>query len=123
PSEALTHDVLRVRREVLWNNGTVEGIRFVFAQGEKPVETVESGFRDSGKIDVGKAQSNRYGRAGRNLQLVVHRSLRTHRLGGHSILSAVHNVVVNAIFHTGAAILDPIEPFKVSFVFCEEQLG
>ena len=61
--------------------------------------------------------------AGVDCELVMRRGFGAGVLRIHSIFGALHDVIVDAIFHVGRAVLDAEQPLRVGFVLGEEQFG
>ena len=53
----------------------------------------------------------------------MRRGFGAHLLGVYRFPGAVHDVIVNAVFDTGRAVLDAVEPLPVGFILREQQLG
>src|SRR6266849_9325449 len=69
PGETLAHDVLGIRREVLWNDCRVELVGLALAERERFVEVGKSVL--AFEVEVGEPQPDNYGLASTDRQLVM----------------------------------------------------
>ncbi len=105
------------------NYGAIKLVSFAFPQSEQSIETVECGFGNPGKINIGQPQSDCYAAAGRNLQFVVCRGFGAHRHGSNSVLLTVHDVIVDTVLHACASVLDTVQPLLIRLILSEENFG
>ncbi len=115
--EALTHDVLRIRRKVLGNNGGIELVGFALAQRENLVEIGKCIL--AFEVGVGKAHPDFYYPSRTHCELVMSCCFCASMLRIDRFLGAVYDVVVDAVFDVGSAVLDSKEPPGVRLVLGE----
>ncbi len=101
--KALAHDVLRVRRKILRNDRRVELVGFALAESKRLVEAGKGVL--AFEVGVGQAQAHDDGLARTNRELVVGCGLGAGMLRIDRIRGAVNDVVVDAVFHVGRAVL------------------
>ena len=118
--KALTHYVLRIRGKVLRNYRAIELVGFSLAESKRLVEVGKRVL--AFEIGVGQAQADDDRLAGTNRELVVGRGFCAGMFRIDRFRGSINDVVVNAIFHIGRAVLDSEQSTGIGFVLGEEQL-
>ncbi len=118
--EALTHDVLRVRGKVLRYHRCVELVGFAPAESKRLIEAGKGVL--AFEIGVSQAQADHDRLARTNREVVVRRCFRAGVFGIHRFFGPMHDVVVNAVFYVGRAVLDSKQSAGIGFVLGEEKL-
>src|SRR5712692_7043845 len=117
--KALAHNILCIRGKVLRNDGGVKLIGFALTQRESLVETDKRIL--AFEVRVRKAHPDYYRFSYANCELVMGSGLGAAVLRIDRVLGAVHDVVVDAIFYEGSAVLGSEQPPDIGLVFSEQQ--
>src|SRR6266403_4216350 len=112
--KALAHHILRIRRQILGNHVCVELLRLMLAPRDDPVKIVKRRFEP--ELGISKPQAEDYRQASIDHEPVMSSRFGADTPGIHSILAAVHHVVVDAVLHVWTCILQPEECSVIGFV-------
>src|SRR5688572_30156468 len=120
--QRLTHNIAAVPAGILWNDRSIELLRFVAALRHKLIEfSIERLTRRRRKI--AETEPSREACAWLQYRRIMRCRFGSRRVGTYAVQSFVNQVVVDAVFYEASGVLGIEQTAVIGFILREQQLG